>query len=41
MFNVIKDGQHSFGDLCYVSSDVSMWNAFDISIAVPGNLLDS
>jgi hypothetical protein len=27
MFNVIKDGQHTYGDLCYVSNDVSMWNA--------------
>jgi hypothetical protein len=30
----MKDGQHSYGDLCYVSSDVSIWNAIDIDTSL-------
>jgi hypothetical protein len=28
---MIKDGQHSYGDLCYVSIDVSIWNSMTSS----------
>jgi hypothetical protein len=34
MSNVIKDGRHSYGDLCYVSSDVSMCRYIDVSYLV-------
>jgi hypothetical protein len=38
MFNVIKDGQHRYGDLYYVFSDVSMWDADYRLFLTPHNI---